>query len=343
MVESTPARWPHSGFDPAARDGDGQLLAGDHLLRMWWRRPEVAPVDESCDAERALHAALIAEPRRAVPASELAALQDPDARDNYAVVLAMRERLLAAPTIEAAYLDIFREGNVSVPPVFIDQLAHLIVHGILHDSDKPDPMEWRAAELFSRAQKVSLQEGGVMLADADTVELHASGSVYGELGRMLAEAQVPARKVELDVLGRDNAQAYWGRSERHDTVIRFASGSAALAAFSRVLARWVRHFFGVEVTVMPLSAIDDRRWAWHIGLDAQATLLLNDLYRGVELEPQRQRRILSLFRLDFADPSVVRPDVAGRPVYLAAAMSEAGILKVKPQNLLLNLPLASIS
>ncbi|WP_346430209.1 DUF6352 family protein, partial [Cupriavidus basilensis] len=50
--------WPHSGFDPAARDSDGKLLPGDHLLRTWWCRPEVAPVEASCDAERALHAAL---------------------------------------------------------------------------------------------------------------------------------------------------------------------------------------------------------------------------------------------------------------------------------------------
>ncbi|MGT2495169.1 DUF6352 family protein [Cupriavidus basilensis] len=82
------------------------------------------------------------------------------------------------------------------------------------------------------------------------------------------------------MLDRDNAPAYWTRNERRDTVIRFASGSAALGAFSRVIARWVRHFFGVEVTVMPLSAIEDRHWAWHIGLDAQATQILNDLYRG---------------------------------------------------------------
>ncbi|MGT2495170.1 DUF6352 family protein [Cupriavidus basilensis] len=101
----------------------------------------------------------------------------------------MRERLLAAPTVEAAYLDIFRQGNVTVPPVFIDQLAHLIVHGILHDNPDLDGMARGGTVL--RAQKVSLQEGAVMLADAETVELHASGSVYGELGRLLAQAQIP--------------------------------------------------------------------------------------------------------------------------------------------------------
>jgi len=52
-------------------------------------------------------------------------------------------------------------------------------------------------------------------------------------------------------------------------------------------------------------------------------------------------RLLCLFRLDFADPADMRAAIAGRPVYLAMAMNAEGILKLKPQNLLLNLPLAS--
>jgi hypothetical protein len=32
--------------------------------------------------------------------------------------------------------------------------------------------------------------------------------------------------------------------------------------------------------------------------------------------------------------------VQGKPVYLGLAMNEQGLLKLKPQNLLLNLPLA---
>ncbi|MGT2495171.1 DUF6352 family protein [Cupriavidus basilensis] len=69
--------WPHSGFDPAARDSDGKLLPGDRLLRTWWCRPEVAPVEASCDAERALHAALIADPRRPVAAGEIPRCRTP--------------------------------------------------------------------------------------------------------------------------------------------------------------------------------------------------------------------------------------------------------------------------
>jgi len=152
-----PDFWTHSGFHLADRDAHGKLVAGEDLLRAWWARPEVAPVAESCDVERALHAAVLADPRRPVSAADLAAMQDPDARENYSVLLAFRERLIAAPTLEAAYLDIFRGGNVSVAPLFIDQLAHIIVRGILDDTE--DPLEARTAELFFRKQKVTLQDG----------------------------------------------------------------------------------------------------------------------------------------------------------------------------------------
>ena len=52
------------------------------------------------------------------------------------------------------------------------------------------------------------------------------------------------------------------------------------------------------------------------------------------------RRLLCLFRLDFADPSDMRAAIAGRPVWLAMAMDERNRLRLKPQNLLMNLPLA---
>jgi hypothetical protein len=37
----------------------------------------------------------------------------------------------------------------------------------------------------------------------------------------------------------------------------------------------------------------------------------------------------------------MRADVAGKPVYLGLAMNAEQTLKLKPQNLLINLPLAS--
>jgi hypothetical protein len=336
-----PDFWPHCGFNLAGRDAEGKLTVTDSLLRAWWRRPEVSPVPESCDAERQLHAALLAEPRRTVSESELRAMRDADAIDNYRVVLALRSRLLGASTLESAYLDIFRGGNVTVPPIFIDQLAQMIVRSLLDGTE--DALEARAAELFFRPQRVSLQDGVVMLADAETVDLHQSGGTYGDLGRLLVQNKTKPRSVVLDVIDRDNAQSYWERNERYDTVMSFAYGGAALTAFCRVVEKWLRHFYGTQVAVKPVPAIEEKRWAWHIGLDAEATGMLNDLYHGKQLGKERQRRILSLFQLDFAESSMLRPDVAGRPVYLACAMNNDGVLRVKPQNLLLNLPLASSS
>ncbi|MFC7288580.1 DUF6352 family protein [Herminiimonas glaciei] len=333
--------WPHSGYKLTRRDGDSRLLLSDDLLRAWWHRPEVAPIDESCERERALHTALLAEPRRVVTDAEISALQDADAQDNYRILLAWRDRLLAAPTLEAAYLDLFRAGSINVPPVFIDQLTQMIVHGMLDGSE--EALQVRAAELFFRKQKVAIENGAVMLADADTVELHATGGNYGDIGRLLIEANTKPRRVELDVLDQENADTYWARNERHDTVVSFAYGRAALTAFCRVVEKWIQHFYGVAVVVRPLRAIEAKHWAWHIGLDAEASAILNDLYAGTELEEERNRRILSLFQLDFVDPAVVRADVAGRPVYMACAMNSEELLRIKPQNLLLNLPLASIS
>jgi len=54
-------------------------------------------------------------------------------------------------------------------------------------------------------------------------------------------------------------------------------------------------------------------------------------------------RLLCLFELTFEDPAAMRPAIAGRPVYLAMAMDAGHRLRLKPQNLFLNLPLARAS
>lgn len=332
--------WRDSGFHLLDRDRAGRLVVTDDFLRAYLLRPEVRPVDESGPRERALHQRLLDDPRGAVGADELAAIEDADARFNYRVLLEFRARLLAADTVEGCYSAIF-DGEVTVPPLFIDQLAHVIVRNVLDGVD--DPLEARAAELFFREQKASVDDGQILLADLETVQMHASGSAYGSLGRLIVEAQSPVRAVHLEVIGEDNGALYWLRDQRHDFVLALNHGRPGAAAFARVIARWVRHFFGVEVGVTPLREIRDERWAWHIGLDREATALLNDLWRGAEVEPGRLRRLLGLFRLEFADPAAMRPDIAGRPVYLALAMDEEGIVRMKPQNLLTNLPLAARS
>ena len=94
------------------------------------------------------------------------------------------------------------------------------------------------------------------------------------------------------------------------------------------------------MAIQPVQQIRDERWVWHVGLDAEASAILNDLWEGRTVDDGRRAQLLSLFRLDFRDPDDMLARVRGRPVYLGLAMTGAKRLKLKPQNLLVNLPLA---
>ena len=68
--------------------------------------------------------------------------------------------------------------------------------------------------------------------------------------------------------------------------------------------------------------------------------MLNDIYAGGDVDEERMRRIVGLFRMDFADAGALQPELRGAPVFLGMAMTADGNLRMKPQNLLMNLPLA---
>jgi hypothetical protein len=282
-----------------------------------------------------LHAALMAAPRRPVSEKELASIEDADARDNYRVILNFRRKLLDAGTLEGCYMSLFK-APIDIPPMFVDQLAHVILRNLLDGSE--DALRLRAAEVFFREQKATIQDGHVLLADLETVEMHASGNRYGSIGRLIVEAQGDLAKVDLDVLDRANAAIYWERESRHDTVISVTYGRPALDAFCGVLELWIEHFLSVKVQIKPVRKIDEPRWAWHIGLDGESTAILNELWAGSEIEQGRMRNILAIFALQFDEPAAMRADIAGRTVYLALAC-EDGVVRMKPQNLLTNLPL----
>jgi hypothetical protein len=333
--------WAGCGYRLLSPSADGQLHVSDEFLRSLLERPELAPVAQSCNAEVALHARLLQDPRQAVDPSELATLADEDAQANYAIWLRFRARLLAQPTLEGSYLALFR-GDVDVPPVFVHQLTQILLRHALGDA--ATALEARAAEMLFRPQKISvLEEGQVMAADDETVERHAISGSFGTLGELLAQGGAPLRTAELDVLHEANADEYWNRSEAHDLVISLNHGQPALEALCRVLERWVQHLLGVGVKISVEREIDDEQWVWHVGLDAQASAVLNALYQGEDVSTEQMARMLCLFRLDFVEPGAMRSELAGKPVYLAMAMDEQKRLKLKPQNLLLNLPLARLS
>ena len=274
-------------------------------------------------------------PKRTVPDEELQSVEDGDARDNYRVVLKFRDRLLEAGTVEGCYMGLFK-GPVDVPPLFVDQLAHVVLRNVLDGCE--EPLRLRAGELFFREQKATVREGHALLADLETVEMHASGSRYGGIGKLIVEAQSPLGAVDLDVLDKANAALYWERESRHDTVISVTFGRPALDALCRDMEAWIFHFLDIKTSIKPIRKIDEPRWAWHLGLDAESTAILNELWAGGSIDAGRMRNILAMFALQFDDPASMRADIRGRTVYLALSENE-GVVKMKPQNLLTGLPL----
>ncbi len=329
--------WASSGFSLLDRRVDG-LGVTDAWLARFLAREELVPPPEAGPRERELHARLAASPRETISAVDVAAVEDEDARENWAHFLRFRERLLRFPTLEAAYVDLYRgAGAVDLAPFFVDALAQAIVRAVLDGTD--DPWLCRAGELFFRRQRVSTEGGQVLSVDSTTVEVYAETGGFGNVGRLLRQQNMEMPAVKMDVLNHENASFYFLRDELYGFAIDLTPGREGAAAVAEVLARWIRRLLGVETAIEPVARVEDERWRWHVGLDQDSTAILNALYRGDALEPAEVERLLALFRLDFRDAGDVVPEMAGRPVYLGLACRPDRTLKMKPQNLVSNLPL----
>ena len=372
--------WPQCGAAWLHSDAQGWLLPTPDYFRVWLARPELELVAESCRAEQRLHRALLADPLRPVTEADISALKDDDVRSNYRHFIALRDGLLKARTLQAWLLALWRGGNQGTPPLFIAHIVQAVVRQLLLADDTQagratramtdattDTTTARAAEMLFRDQRISRHEGRWYAGDRATLDLERETHGFGDLGRLLAQAQQPLRAAEMQVLQASNAQAYWAEATRtrrsgaaaparhsflldlnhtiqqdlgHNLVFTLTQAHSGLQGLAGVLQRWVHHLLGVEVTITPLEKIDDAHWAWHVGLDVESTALLNDLYADRPVDSERLQRLISLFRLDFADARQMAPHMAGKPVYLGLMASPDMLLRVKPQNLLLNLPLA---
>ena len=82
--------WRSCGHHLLDRDRGGGLVVTDDFLKAYLARRELTPPPEACVVERTLHAALLADPRRPVDPTDIAAIADADARENWAVMIAWR-------------------------------------------------------------------------------------------------------------------------------------------------------------------------------------------------------------------------------------------------------------
>jgi hypothetical protein len=325
--------WLSCGHHLLDRDEHSRLRVTDEFVKLYLARPELVPPPDACAVERTLHAALLSDPWRPVTAADIDAIADADARENWRFVTALRDHLAAHRTLEAAYTALMRE-SVPLPPIFVDQLVHLILRNTLDQCD--DAFMLRAAELFFRPQRLTVHDGSLLAADQEYVD--ADGVPVSPLAAMFGLPEQPA----VEVLSDATAEDYWARSDRFDLALDLTVGRRGLAALAAVMARWVKHLLGIDVEVEPLTELHDVALAWYVGLDADGTRIGDALWHGAEIDDATRARVAGLFRLTFRTPSATIDRVAGEPVYLILAMAPDRVLRMKPQNLLTGLPVRQL-
>lgn len=314
------------------REPGGSLAATDEFFKAYFIRPELVPPADACEAERQLHAILLAQPRRPVHANEIVAIADPDARENWQFVLAFRELLLRHPTLEAAYLALMRGGAVALPPLFVNQLTHVILRNALDGCD--DPFVLRAGELFFRPQRITQKPQSVLAVDEEWV----GSDNPVPTTPLLALLEIP-EEAQIDIINEENADSYWHRSDMFDMGLDLAAGGRGLSALAEVMTRWIAHLLAVDVAIEPLTELRDVRLSWYVGLDSEATVIGDRLWNGEELDDETAGRVAGLFRLTFSDETAVSHGLEKEPVYLIMAMTPGRILRMKPQNLIAGLPI----
>jgi hypothetical protein len=146
---------------------------------------------------------------------------------------------------------------------------------------------------------------------------------------------------EIDVLSEENCAAYWQRSDAFDMALDLGANRRGLCALGQAISRWVSHLLALEISVEPLSELNKVNLSWYVGLTAEGTRIGDALWQGEDIENAIEASLIALYRLGFADRTVVLERLRGEPVYLLAAMASDKTLRLKPQNLITGLPLAT--
>jgi hypothetical protein len=324
--------WISCGHHLLDRDEGGGLKVTDEFLKAYMARPEMIPPPEACAVERTLHSALLDNPRMKVAASDIAAIADPDARENWDILIAFRDHLIRHKTLEAAYAELVRQGLSSTPQLFVNQLVHVVMRNALDGID--DASVVRAGEMFYRTQRVTMHDGSLIAADEEKI----GGANPDSISPLVSMLGLPA-EAHIHVINSDNAEGYWERSDQFDMAIDLTAGRDGLVALATAMQRWIAHVLGVDVTIEPLTEMREVNLAWYVGLDSDATRIGDMLWNGEDIDEATMGQVVGLFQLTFGDPSVMIDKVRGEPVYLILAMTADKLIRMKPQNLIAGLPI----
>lgn len=325
--------WVASGHHLLDRSEGGGLLLTDAFLQAYLARPELVPPPEACPVERGLHAALLAEPRRAVGADELGLMADADARENFGYFLAFRDALAAAPTLEAAYLAMVHKGMTGLPPLFVQHLTHVIARNAFDGEE--DGFVLRAAECFFRPQRLSVVEGALLLADDEVIGLHEADRAHSPLLGMLGGPAISA----IDVLSEASAALYKPRSDAHDFAFPLSDATYGRPALGRAMTGWIQHLTGVEIAFMPVERFEGTEFAWFLALDAEGAAFANRVWQGEGLSAEEGARVLALFTFTLPHHPRILAEKRGARGFAVLGSGVDRLVRIKPQNLIAGLPL----
>jgi hypothetical protein len=322
--------WLSCGHHLLDRNVAGRLLVTDEFLKAYLARPELVPPPEACVEERALHRALLREPRLPIAASRIAAIADADARENWQMMAAWRDLLLQYDCLEAAYFAIARTG-IHFPQILVGQLVQVILRNALDGCD--DVFVLRAAEMFFRPQKMIFEGTSVVAVDEEAEAAsvqHSSSPLFSLLGLQTATG--------VELLSKATSERYWERSDRFDMAIDLSPDGRGLTALGDVVTRWLAHLLAIDVVVEPVIETQNLPWNWYVGLSSEATHIGNAIWRGELVTDAMRAQLIGLLRMSFRDPADMKEDARGEPVHLLLATTSDGNLRIKPQNLLMGLP-----
>lgn len=326
--------WVASGHHLVDRNASGGLVVTDAFLKAYLARPELVPPPEACPVERALYAGLLASPRGAIAADELALVADPDGRENLTMFLAFRDHLLKHETLEAAYMALAMKGFGIIPPIFVAHLTHVIARNAFDECE--DGRVLRAAECFFRPQRITFHEGLVLLADEEAISTHEHDRKNSPLLNMLSGPAVS----ELEILTDENIATYKARSDAHDLVFDLTHLDKGRAALAEAMAIWTQHLLGFAPEFTPVDQFSDEPMGWFLSLDHDGTALGNKVWQGDALDEEERARVLALFTFTLPDHPRIRADKRGKRGFVVLGSGADKLLRFKPQNLIAGLPLA---
>jgi hypothetical protein len=133
--------------------------------------------------------------------------------------------LLRHVTLEGAYLDIVRHSHIFTH-IFINHLVQVILRNVLDRCD--DAFVLRAAKLFFRPQRFTLQEGCLVAADEETV----AGADGRNSSPLISLLGLPSG-AKITVLSETDAGTYWERGDVFDLALDLTGGRRGLAARAR--------------------------------------------------------------------------------------------------------------